>query len=120
MEGLGRSYSKPLPSLAFFLFFCLFFVRLFFALFELLVFVVLIFSSDVECLPDNPFFRDCSSFFGFKSLLAFLFFYFVLLLFLFLFFFIPFTEGLILEPFDFQAIEVKLVSEGDKICVLRI
>ena len=87
MEGLGRSYSKPLPSLAFFLFFCLFFVRLFFALFELLVFVVLIFSSDVECLPDNPFFRDCSSFFGFKSLLAFLFFCFVLLLFLFLFFF---------------------------------
>ena len=38
------------------------------------MFVVLIFSSDVECLPDNPFFRDCSSFFGFKSLLAFLFF----------------------------------------------
>ena len=36
------------------------------------------------------------------------------------FFFIPFTEGLILEPFDFQAIEVKLVGEGDKICVLRI
>ena len=66
------------------------------------------------------FFRDCSSFFGFKSLLAFLFFCFVLLLFLFLFFFIPFTEGLILEPFDFQAIEVKLVGEGDKICVLRI
>ena len=62
MEGLGRSYSKPLPSLAFFLFFCLFFVRLFFALFELLMFVVLTFSSDVECLPDNPFFRDCSSF----------------------------------------------------------
>ena len=84
------------------------------------MFIVLIFSSDVECLPDNPFFRDCSSFFGFKSLLAFLFFCFVLLLFLFLFFFIPFTEGLILEPFDFQAIEVKLVSEGDKICVLRI
>lgn len=84
------------------------------------MFVVLIFSSDVECLPDNPFFRDCSSFFGFKSLLAFLFFCFVLLLFLFLFFFILFTEGLILEPFDFQAIEVKLVGEGDKICVLRI
>lgn len=77
------------------------------------MFVVLIFSSNVECLPDNPFFRDCSSFFGFESLLAFLFFCFVLLLFLFLFFFIPFTEG-------FEAIEVKLVSEGEKICVLRI
>ena len=35
---------------------------IFFALFELLMFVVLIFSSDVECLPDNPFFRDCSTF----------------------------------------------------------
>ena len=26
------------------------------------MFVVLTFSSDVECLSDNPFFRDCSSF----------------------------------------------------------
>lgn len=83
------------------------------------MFVVLTFSSDVECLPDNPFFRDCSSF-SVLSLCLLSYFFFVLLLFLLLSFFIPFTEGLILEPFDFQAIEVKLVSEGDKICVLRI
>lgn len=50
------------------------------------MFVVLTFPSDVECPPDNPFFRDCSSF-SVLSLLAFLFFGFVLLVLLFLFFF---------------------------------
>ena len=83
-EELLKAFAQ---SCLFSVFFVCFSFVYFFALFELLMFVVLIFSSNVECLPDNPFFRDCSSFFGFKSLLAFLFFCFVLLLFLFLFFF---------------------------------
>ena len=58
-EELLKAFAQPCPFFVFFV--CFSFVN-FFALFELLMFVVLIFSSGVECLPDNPFFRDFSSF----------------------------------------------------------
>ena len=61
--GVGEELLKAFAqSCLFSVFFVCFSFVYFFALFELLMFVVLTFSSDVECLPDNPFFRDCSSF----------------------------------------------------------
>lgn len=61
--GVGEELLKAFAqSCLFSVFLFVFRSFIFFALFELLMFVVLTFSSDVECLPDNPFFRDCSSF----------------------------------------------------------